>query len=43
MIVTYPKVYHSGFSNGFNINEAVNIVTTDWLPFDMQAIEDYLK
>ena len=26
-------VYHAGFSHGFNITEAVNIVTSDWIEY----------
>lgn len=31
MIVTLPGVYHGGFSNSFNICEAVNLATADWI------------
>jgi hypothetical protein len=31
-IVTFPQGYHAGFSLGFNVGEAVNFVTIDWVP-----------
>lgn len=31
MIVTLPGVYHAGFSNSFNLAEAVNLATSDWI------------
>lgn len=40
-IITYPKVYHSGFNCGFNFNEAVNFTIEPWLEFGEQAILDY--
>lgn len=40
-IITFPQCYHSGFNTGYNLNEAVNFITTDWLTFGMKAINDY--
>ena len=31
-IFTFPGSYHSGFSTGLNIGEAVNVVNPTWLP-----------
>ncbi len=42
-IITFPKVYHAGFSHGFNISEAVNIATPDWIPYAKQAMQDYAE
>ncbi|KRX10970.1 hypothetical protein PPERSA_12094 [Pseudocohnilembus persalinus] len=40
-IMTFPKVYHGGFSHGFNCGEAVNIATTEWLKYYREAVDDY--
>ena len=40
-IVTFPQAYHSGFSHGLNIAEAVNFATTDWLGAGRKAVERY--
>ncbi|EAS03798.2 JmjC domain protein (macronuclear) [Tetrahymena thermophila SB210] len=42
-IVTFPKVYHGGFSHGFNCGEAVNIVTPEWIKFYKEAKFDYAR
>jgi hypothetical protein len=42
-IITFPRVYHAGFSHGFNISEAVNIATPDWIPFAKMAMKDYAQ
>ena len=40
-IITFPRVYHAGFSHGYNIGEAVNIATPDWIPYAKLAMKDY--
>ncbi|AMD22474.1 HHL296Cp [Eremothecium sinecaudum] len=40
-IITYPKCYHAGFNSGYNLNEAVNFTLDLWIPFGLQAIDDY--
>lgn len=42
-ILTFPKAFHAGFSYGFNIAEAVNFCTPDWLPFGREAIDAYRR
>ena len=32
-IITLPGAYHSGFSTGYNIAEANNLVCESWLDF----------
>lgn len=40
-MLTFPKVYHGGFSHGFNCGEAVNIASTEWIKFYREAVDDY--
>ena len=37
------KAYHSGFSHGFNVGEAVNFATPLSISYIKQAMEFYLK
>ena len=48
MVVTLPGVYHCGFSNSFNVCEAVNLATADWIEsgrkfMKMNKEENFLK
>ena len=40
-IVTFPQSYHCGFNIDFNIAEAVNFATSDWLSFGLKCTERY--
>lgn len=42
-ILTFPRVYHCGFSHGYNVSEAVNVATPDWLAEGRAAVEGYSK
>ena len=40
-MITFPQAYHGGFNNGYNIAEAVNFATPDWLPFSELVVKNY--
>ena len=40
-VVTWPRAYHAGFSHGWNVGEAVNFGTADWVPMGRAAVNDY--
>ncbi|KAF2306687.1 hypothetical protein GH714_020443 [Hevea brasiliensis] len=42
-VVTFPRAYHAGFSNGFNCGEAVNFALGDWFPFGELASKRYAR
>jgi histone demethylase JARID1 len=43
IILTFPKGYHAGYSEGFNCNEAVNFVLPDWIQYSRECVEMYRK
>ena len=42
-ILTFPGAYHSGFSTGLNVGEAVNFVTRSWFPYGRKCETVYRK
>lgn len=42
-ILTFPGAYHSGFSTGLNIGEAVNFVTKSWVDHGLKCQSIYRK
>ena len=42
-IVTFPRGYHAGFSNGFCVGEAVNFAMHDWYQFGANCCLRYRR
>lgn len=42
-VITFPRAYHGGFSNGFCVGEAVNFSIADWFPFGLEAANRYRR
>lgn len=42
-IITFPRSYHAGFNEGFNMCEAVNFAPVDWLPWGGESRTEYQK
>ena len=40
-IITFPRAYHAGFNQGFNIAESVNFTTPSWLQYNRLALSKY--
>lgn len=40
-VITFPRAYHTGFSHGFNIGEAVNFAHPDWIKKGVSALDRY--
>ena len=41
--MTFPGAYHSGYSTGLNIGEAVNFVSKSWFDHGLKCQEIYRK
>lgn len=42
-IITFPRGYHAGFSNGYCVGEAVNFAMHDWYQFGADAAMRYRR
>uniref|UniRef100_A0A6A7G8Z7 Lysine-specific demethylase 5A-like n=1 Tax=Hirondellea gigas TaxID=1518452 RepID=A0A6A7G8Z7_9CRUS len=42
-MVTFPRSFHCGFNSGFNLAEAVNFATENWLPYGLECAKKYVK
>jgi hypothetical protein len=42
-ILTFPESYHAGWSTGFNVAEAVNLVMKSWIDYGIKSLSVYLK
>jgi hypothetical protein len=42
-IVTFPRGYHAGFSNGYCVGEAVNFAMHDWYQYGADAALRYRR
>lgn len=40
-VLTFPKAYHSGLNQGFNLNEAVNFALPDWIMDGLECVHKY--
>ncbi|KAG2373043.1 hypothetical protein C9374_012889 [Naegleria lovaniensis] len=43
IVVTFPRAYHAGFNQGFNIAESVNFTSCSWLQYNRLAMSKYYE
>lgn len=43
IVVTFPRAYHAGFNQGFNIAESVNFTSYSWLQYNRLAMSKYYE
>lgn len=41
IVLTFPRAYHAGYSEGFNCNEAVNFLLPSWIQYSRECVEKY--